>query len=344
MIQLDASNAAEYLIATGRLEKPAPVWQLAWGVSNIVLWVDAPDRPFVLKQSRAQLRTREPWFSRLERVYREADAMQALRPVLGPVVPEVLFEDRENYVFAMAAAPTDAKVWKQILLGGHADPTLAQATAEILAKIHQTGARNRDWQDRFGDQTNFYELRLEPYYIRLPLRFPNLKSDVDQLVATTTAVRRTLVHADFSPKNMLVHGAGLVLVDYETVHFGDPAFDLGFFLAHLSLKAIYHVGRHGRFLDLIATFWRAYLERVDFEPAPALVSRGLLHLAGNLLVRIDGTSPVDYLADEPRRECGRAYAHCLFEARWDNWKRALDELGTRIDDLRQFGLRPARNE
>ena len=49
---------------------------------------------------------------------------------------------------------------------------------------------------------------------------------------------RTLVLGDFSPKNILVHAGGLVLLDFECAHAGDPAFDLGFFLTHLVLKEI----------------------------------------------------------------------------------------------------------
>ena len=44
---------------------------------------------------------------------------------------------------------------------------------------------------------------------------------------------------DFSPKNILVHAGGLILLDFECAHAGDPAFDLGFFLSHLVLKAIH---------------------------------------------------------------------------------------------------------
>ena len=53
---------------------------------------------------------------------------------------------------------------------------------------------------------------------------------------------RTLVLGDFSPKNILVHSGGLILLDFECAHAGDAAFDLGFFLSHLVLKAI-HMGR-----------------------------------------------------------------------------------------------------
>ena len=46
------------------------------------------------------------------------------------------------------------------------------------------------------------------------------------------------MHADFSPKNVLITDERIVLVDFETGHLGDPAFDLGFFLSHLLLKTV----------------------------------------------------------------------------------------------------------
>lgn len=330
MHELDASNAAQYLIERGWLAAPAAVRQMTWGVSNVVLWVDAPERPIVVKQSRKQLRTRELWFSDLDRIYREADAMRALRPILTDVVPQVLFEDRENYLFAMSAAPTDATVWKQQLLAGVARVDKARKAAEILAQMHVAGADNQDWCERFGDQTNFHQLRLEPYYQRLPLRFPDLAASIERLVSETCATKRTLVHADYSPKNMLFHGESMTLVDYETVHFGDPAFDLGFFLAHLSLKAIHHRVRCKPYLDLIAAFWETYLAQVGYEPRPQLIERSSAHLAGNLLVRIDGASPVEYLESDAQRETGRAYARHLFESRPDDWTEMHKELASRL--------------
>ena len=54
---------------------------------------------------------------------------------------------------------------------------------------------------------------------------------------------RTLVLGDFSPKNILVHSGGVILLDFECAPSrSDPTFDLGFFLSHLILKSI-HFGR-----------------------------------------------------------------------------------------------------
>src|SRR5947199_5828200 len=134
MLELTADNALPYLRERGLVgAEPAHVELLGWGVSNVVLRVEAADRLFVLKQSRPQLRTRDAWFSDLDRVYREQEVMQALRPLLPPgVVPEVLFADRPNYVFAMSHAPLEARVWKEALLAGEVDLALGEHAGSVL--------------------------------------------------------------------------------------------------------------------------------------------------------------------------------------------------------------------
>ena len=67
-------RAVAYLHDRGWLDSrmDARVEVLAWGVSNAVLRV-TPEMgdAFVIKQSRSQLRTRDPWFSRLDRIWRD---------------------------------------------------------------------------------------------------------------------------------------------------------------------------------------------------------------------------------------------------------------------------------
>ena len=89
MLELTPANALPYLRDRGWIGPgPASVQPLGWGVSNVVLRVSTPERTFVLKQSRPQLRTRDAWFSDLDRVYREQEVMQVLRPLLPAGVPE----------------------------------------------------------------------------------------------------------------------------------------------------------------------------------------------------------------------------------------------------------------
>ncbi|HLJ10722.1 MAG TPA: phosphotransferase, partial [Planctomycetaceae bacterium] len=227
MLEISADNAVEYLHAHRRLEKtiPARAELLAWGVSNAVLRITrATGEPFVLKQSRSQLRTKDAWFSRLDRIWREIDALRVLEPLLPEgVIPRVLFEDRENYLFAMEAAPAEHVVWKQVLLEGRADPRIARRLGSFLAAIHRQTAERPDLRDVFGDTSVFVELRVDPFYRRIAEISSETRPHIDRLIAEMFSTPVCLVHADFSPKNVLIAGERIMLVDFETAHYGDPA-------------------------------------------------------------------------------------------------------------------------
>jgi 5-methylthioribose kinase len=214
----------------------------------------------VVKQSREQLRTPAKWVSRLDRIWREADVMREIAPLLpAGVVPRVLHEDRENYVFVMEAAPADHVVWKQSLLDGRADPRIAGQLGSYLATVHRQTAGRDDFRERWGDREVFVQLRVDPFYHRVADQHADVRPAIEQMIDEMWETAVCLVHADFSPKNVLVHSSGLTLVDYETAHFGDPAFDLGFLLSHLLLKTILHADRFDEYATLTTSFWKSYL-------------------------------------------------------------------------------------
>lgn len=341
MIEIDQHTALQYLHARGRLSRAtgAAVELLAWGVSNVVLRVTPETgEPFVIKQSRTQLRTKDPWFSRLERIWRETEVMQVLQPLLPVgVIPRVLFEDRENYLFAMEAAPAEHFVWKQLLLEGTVDLTIATRLGDYLAGIHRQTALRPDLATRFGDRQVFNELRVDPFYRRVARIAGDVSRHVNDLIDEMAATPICVVHADFSPKNVLIAGVRLVLVDFETAHYGDPAFDTGFFLSHLLLKAVRHAARFADYTALTIEFWRTYLQGLAalasqprFAPAE-LVRRTLGHLAGCMWARIDGTSKVDYLSP-PQQDAVREFCRSVFLTPPPAWQSTLDRLAAILDD------------
>jgi 5-methylthioribose kinase len=304
MLELTPENVLGYLRGRGWVsEGPVRVEPLSWGVSNAVFRVETPERAFVLKQSRERLRTRDLWISDLERIFREQEVMDVLGPLLPEeTVPRVLFTDRENFLFAMSHAPDGARVWKEALLAGEVDVRVAERAGRILGLIHEQTARQPEKIEAFRDATVFVQLRVDPFYRRIQERRPELSDAVEGLVGRMLSVKEALCHGDYSPKNILTHGRGFTLVDYETAHFGDPTMDLGFFLSHLLLKSLRRCEERERFFELTRAFWRAYAGEVRFRSIQELRERGIAHLAVCLLARIDGTSPVDYLPEEPRRE------------------------------------------
>lgn len=327
MFELTAENALEYLRRQAWIgAEPARAETLSGGVSNQVLRVTTPERRFVLKQSRPQLRTRDAWFSDLERIYREQEVMQALHPYLPSVVPEVLFVDRANYIYAMSHAPLEAEVWKTHLLAGKIDLDMGAKIGSVLGRIHQVAAEHAQAFEAFRDHNVYVQLRVDPFYRRVQERRPEVAAAIEPIVRDMLTLKESLCHGDYTPKNMLVHGGEFTLVDYETAHLGDPTMDLGLFLAHLTLKAVRAPDRRMEWVALMRGFWQAYCREVRFRPHAELERRGVKHCGVCLLARVDGTSPVDYLT-EPGRETVRRIGRAILLDGVDQWEdvwRALE--------------------
>ncbi|HJT30429.1 MAG TPA: phosphotransferase [Pirellulales bacterium] len=350
---IDETNAESYLREQHwvSVRERVKIRRLTGGVSNEVLYVARPDRTgtdFVLKQARPQLRTPQPWFSSVERVWREIDVLRTCERVLlaEPVrprtpphtllaaTPRVLHEDRENYAFAMTAAPPDHRVWKADLLGGRIEPVIAEACGHLLGRLHAGTWHDAQVAEQLDDRRLFDELRLDPYYRQVARVCPDHTASFERLIDSVMSERHCLVHADFSPKNLLVYEGGLLLVDFETGHYGDPAFDLGFFLSHLVLKAAYHAPGHEAYLALTRGFWKAYHAElagvISDEDWRQLERRAILNFAGCAWARLDGKSQIDYLTDEGRRKLVRDLCRTLLDQPVDDWQQALDELHARL--------------
>jgi 5-methylthioribose kinase len=321
MFEITAENAADYLTerswVSGGFCKVEP---LAGGVSNVVYRVQTFKGWYVLKQSRPQLRTADPWFSDLGRVFREIEVMQLLAPRLEKgVVPEVLHRDDENFAFLMSHAPRDAQDWRGVLLNGRVDPKLGRLAGRILGQIYESTPADDPALAAFRDKTVFRQLRIDPFYRKVAERCPDTAAALQPLIAEADTIEVCLCHGDFSPKNLLWHADGFTLVDYETAHLGDPAFDLGFFLSHLFLKALVRPEKRDAFELLFNNFWSEYRATFIYKPFDLLIANSMAHLGGCLLARVDGTSPAPFLTDETKRDAARRIARTILFDQLCEW-------------------------
>ena len=342
MRELTALNAAEYLRDSGRVlsEAEIEVRELTGGVSNIVLRADISGRPpVVIKQCRERLRVAMEWHARLERIWTEQAALELVGAILPEgTVPLIEFEDRSNYLFAMTCAPDDAVTWKSQLMDGAFDPAIASRLGIILAEIHDRAPGHTGLKGTLADTSLFDELRVDPYYRTIGRAHPDLKPQVDALIVAMDRPddERTLVLGDFSPKNILVHQHGLILLDFECAHAGDAAFDLGFFLSHLLLKRIRAaaIGRSfaSKYTDLATTFLNTYLERraIESSARAELTRRSIRHTAACCLARVDGKSPVEYL-DEQAQATARVFAREALRSEPLTWDALLERLDGAIE-------------
>jgi len=345
---IDATNAEEYLRTEGHLAsgETVEVRELSGGVSNRVLYVSRNGNDdFVVKQALAQLRVADPWFCDVERIWREVEVMRICENLIASDVasaslraqtPRLLFEDRENYLFGMSAAPPDHVVWKSELLSGRARTDIAAGCGDLLGRLHA-----RTWHDNkvarhLDDRQFFDELRLDPFYRQIARVHPDLEPAITRLIDSVHHERHCLVHGDFSPKNLLIYNHQLMLIDFEVGHYGDPAFDLGFFLSHLVLKAFCFAPHDEPYFGLTETFWKHYraqmLNAISAGEYDTLVQRAILNTAGCALARIDGKSKVDYLEKPRRREQVRQLCRTLFAESPPHWEDVLAGVHVILED------------
>ena len=302
---IDIENANEllgYLREKGHIGLgEAPILRtLHGGVSNKTVWLRRSGHAaWVLKQALPKLRVPSDWYSDPARIRVEAEGLRYLPSITPPgSIPALVFEDTEQRILAMEAVPEPNQNWKERLLGGEIDIGLIRQFGQLLGMIHRKSAESRQvFASVFKDRRFFETLRVEPYYEFSARRVP---AAADFLLALTQEVRHhsdTLVHGDYSPKNVLIHAGRLVLLDHEVLHFGDPAFDLGFSLTHLLSKAS-HLPRHrASLLSAAVAYWKTYAAETQSAPwFPQLENRAARNTVACLLARAAGRSQLEYLS------------------------------------------------
>ncbi len=297
----DPASLAAYLRATGHLNSAAPirVQVLGGGVSNRTVLITGVDGgAWVIKQALEKLRTNIDWFSAPERILVEAAALKILQ-VLAPsgCTPALIFEDPQRFIIAMQAVPQPHENFKAALLQGHIDAERIAAFGRLLGTIHRRGWQRRAQIRTLFARRDFFEtLRLEAYYAFSGQQVPPAAGFLNDLIERTRARQITFTHGDYSPKNVLLRPERIILLDHETSHFGDPAFDIGFAMTHLLSKAHHLPPWRASFVQAARLFWDEYrLACGDVPWAGELEPYAVRHTLGCLLARVAGRSRLEYM-------------------------------------------------
>ena len=340
--ELQPDTVVEYLRERTDLElgRGATAESLGGGVSNSVLRVRTDPGCVVVKQPFPNLAVESEWSADVERVHNEAAAARAYAAVLDTdrpderdrssrgieraQVPSVVFEDHETHTIGIECAPDAAGMWKRELLDGTVDVRVAALVGRVLAAVHTTTADDAELRETFGSKKPFDQLRIDPYHRTVARRHPDVGEAIEDEIDRATGVERTLVHGDYSPKNVLVDRSPAVgndastgntdaetddgfeawILDFEVAHWGDPAFDVAFMLNHLFIKSVYNHGRGAAYAEAALAFWEAYRDAVAWDVERETV----VELAVLMLARVDGKSPVGYIESESVAETLREVA------------------------------------
>lgn len=297
----DPESIRNYLAEVVPNARPRAIHVLSGGVSNraiIIQWSEGAS--WVLKQALPKLRVLADWFSSPQRIAVESKALRLFNRLLPGSTPEFLFYDQANYILAMEAVPKRHANWKALLLSGRIDLPRFTQFGELLGSLHRDSSRLPSATlDEFRETTHFEALRIEPFLEFSAINAPSAAEFLHGLAGDLLRCRICLVHGDFSPKNALIYRDRFVLLDFEVVHWGDPAFDVGFAMAHFLSKAHHMANRRARLLKGALLFWAAYHEQIESQPwAPTLEQRCVRNTLACLLARVVGKSPLEYLTKD----------------------------------------------
>jgi len=315
----DAPRLIDYLRGRGVIatnETPV-IRTLEGGVSNRVVSVTrTTGEPYVLKQALEKLRVQVDWFCTPTRIDREALALRYLvRLAPAGTIPALIFQDSQQHLLAMAQVPDPHQSWKQLLLRGDVSADYVEQFGRLLGSIHSGSATiASQMEEVFGDRSIFEALRVEPYYQYTASRLPESASFLEALIKDMLGCRISLVHGDYSPKNILIHEHKLVLLDFEAVHFGDPAFDIGFSMAHFLGKANHLETQRSAFAQAAIRYWQVYSDCLGPHFCISeLERRAVRHSLACCLARARGRSPLEYLAPNERSAQANAVLGMLNE-------------------------------
>lgn len=294
----------QYLRERGLLKKEslASVHYCQGGVSCTVAYVEIDGKPMIIKQALGQLKTKETWLCDPNRMYIEYESNKIYHELLPENAPETYFYDQGNYIYGREAVPDGCRMWKDDLMEGILNKNIARKAVDTLITVHNHCRNDKDIEKKFEDKSIFYSLRIAPYIEFTVSKHPEIEDHARFVKNQMMESKITLVHGDYSPKNIMLDGTGMKVLDYEVAHYGHPAFDLAFFSNHFILKAVKFTENAEKYLDLLDEIATRYLEAQQCMDRQKFEEIYVQTLAILMLARVDGKSPVEYLEDEEDKQ------------------------------------------
>ncbi|MDG4674841.1 aminoglycoside phosphotransferase family protein [Shinella sp. 838] len=273
------------------------VRRLTGGVASDIAAVTFGERTICAKFALAKLKVRADWFAPLHRGRAEYAWLKFAGTVVPGSAPALYgWSDTENGFAMEFIDGSDVYLWKAALLQGKSVAGEAVSVADTLGRIHAASTAPDFDRSPFANAKDFDALRLEPYLRFTAEQYPSLAKNLIALADQQKSAGIALVHGDVSPKNILWRNQQPIILDAECATMGDPVFDVAFCMNHLLLKSCHVPEIRGPLRQAVLDMWRAYKGWIRWESAGAFEERLAALLPPLMLARVDGKSPVEYLA------------------------------------------------
>ena len=270
--------------------------RLKGGVSSEVYKVVTKKNIYCIKRSLKKLLVQKEWIVDQNRIYYEYLWLVHCKKILKQNVPVIYdFNKEEKYIIMEYLDNTKYKTLKELYFEKKINFSTIKSISKHLYKIHSLSNDVKTMKIFRRNNQNFFDLRLDPYFNEVARVFPELNDKVKQINKSYRENSSTLVHGDFSPKNILIGKNRILYLDAECCNYGDPVFDLVFFSNHLLIKSMYFESKKKEFLEAFKIFYNHYLKNFNKKNKINYLKRIIDMIPIMLLARVDGKSPVEYI-------------------------------------------------
>lgn len=168
----------------------------------------------------------------------------------GPAIPEL---------HVLTAGWLPGSLLDSELVTGRATPAMLALAGTALAELHAQPVDGLAFRSRASEAASLVELATSISWL-LPELAPRLPTFVHRVASALTEAPPLSrpVHGDCYAKQMLVDGPHLGLLDLDQAAAGDPAQDLGLFVAHLERDVLRGRIEGHRLLPLREAFFDGY--------------------------------------------------------------------------------------
>ena len=297
-------------------EKIIQYKKLAGGVSSEVYHVRTNKNNYCIKRSLKRLLVKKKWIANTNRIKFEYLWLKHCQNILKRNIPNTYeFNDKKKYIVMEYLKTSQYKTLKQLYFKRIININTIKLISKHLYKIHSNSSNYKTKKTFEGNYKNFYDLRLDPYFNEVGRVYPKYKEYIKKINENYIKNSSTLVHGDFSPKNILVDKNKIIYLDAECCNFGDPVFDLVFFTNHLLIKSIFLRDKSQEFIKLYLSFYKEYLSNLSTKNFNSYIDRIIKMTPIMLLSRIDGKSPVEYIIKENIKNIIRKKSFLLLDGK-----------------------------
>lgn len=271
---------------------------LSGGYINSVFSVETKTGRFIVKIYQEKASSGFDLSAPKERALFEVRALQEMNHRGIDCVPKLLQFDNKNFIAILSHAPLNSKNYNTQLLNGKIDVDIPSLIGKFSAELHSKTLHDSQLRQAFKNNPGYLNLRYKAS-LELPmLRNNEIAAELKRTFEKNEKNKWCLIHADTTPKNVLVHNGAITILDFECATFGDPAHDVGITLAHYFMLAIGNPQQAQQYLSCADIFYSAYKNNIEFTLPKTFFSNMKNNAAAMMLGRIDGVIEFDYLKDK----------------------------------------------